>query len=207
MSPDLTILDDAQVPLYSPADACALFLRGKRIGLRPLTTADAGAHYLGWLNDPDITRHLETGAFPQTLEALQRYVSQATAAASGFPTCLFFAIQHLQSGAHIGNIKLEPIHWLHRTASVGILIGDTRHHGQGLGEEAMRLCLTYAFERLGLRKVSLGVLANNERALRLYERLGFVIEGRKRQEYWSHGAFQDRIDMGLFREEFRIFDS
>ncbi len=207
MSLEFTCSESSFATLASGSEAATLFLRGRRIALRPLDKQDINSRYLGWLNNPNVTRHLETGAFPQTLDDLRRYYTHLTAMPSAFPTCVFFAMQHLESSEHIGNIKLEPIHWLHRTATIGILIGDTGFQGQGLGEEAMRLCLSYAFERLGLRKVSLGVLANNLRAIRLYERLGFVIEGRKRQEYWSEGAFQDSLIMGLFREEFRGVDS
>lgn len=179
-----------------------LFLQSARIGLRALDKSDINSCYLGWLQDRDITRHLETGVFPLTLEGLQRYFSFLDTAANSPPTCVFLAIQHLESGQHIGNIKLEPIHWLHRTATIGLMIGETRFHGQGLGEEASRLCLQYAFERLGLRKVSLGVLTSNIRAVKLYRRLGFVEEGCKRQEYWIDGAYHDAFTMGLFAHEY-----
>lgn len=203
MSLELACSETTPASLPSSSDASTLFLSGRRIALRPLEKRDINSHYLSWLNNPDVTRYLETGAFPQTLDDLRRYYDGLTSTPSAFPTCVFFAIQHLESGEHIGNIKLEPIHWLHRAATIGILIGEMRFQGQGLGAEAMQLCLGYAFERLGLRKVSLGVLANNIRAIRLYERIGFVTEGCKRQEYWSEGAFQDSLIMGLFREEFR----
>ncbi len=183
-------------------DTTPLFVRGERVGLRALDKTDIGPHYLNWLQDRDVTRHMETGAFPLTLDDLHRYYAQHTTQSASPPTCVFFAIQHLAANRHIGNIKLEPIHWLHRTATLGIVIGDRAFQGQGLGHEAMRLCLQYAFGRLGLRKVSLGVLANNTRAVALYERLGFVMEGCKRREYWSDGAFHDAHMMGLFAEEF-----
>ena len=203
MSLPLAYSDNFTTLLTANSEESTLFLRGQRIALRPLEQRDINSRYLGWLNDSAVTRYMETGSFPQTLDDLNRFYARLTSAPAAFPTCVFFAIQHLESGEHIGNIKLEPIHWLHRAATVGILIGDMRFQGQGLGEEAMRLCLSYAFERLALRKISLGVLANNTRAIRLYERLGFVIEGRKRQEYWSEGAFQDSLIMGLFREEYK----
>ena len=202
MSPDLTILDDAQVPLYSPADTCTLFLRGNRIGLRPLTTADAEAHYLGWLNDPDITRHLETGVFPQTLEALQRYVSQATATASGFPTCVFFAIQHLQSGRTSATSNWNPFTGCTAPLLSASLSAIRAITGRGLAKKPCGCACSYAFERLGLRKVSLGVLANNERALRLYEPLALSSKaasvrntGVRRRFSGSHchGAVSGRV--------------
>ena len=179
-----------------------LFLQSRRLGLRALEKSDINCRYLGWLQDRNITRYLETGVFPLTLEDLQRYFSHLGTAATSPPNCVFFAIQHLESGLHIGNIKLEPIHWLHRTAIMGLMIGDARFQGQGLGEEATRLCLQYAFERLGLRKVSLGVLTSNTRALQLYHRLGFVVEGCKRAEYWVDGAYHDACIMGLFAHEY-----
>ncbi len=188
-------------PLGTP-DTPPLFVRGERVGLRALDKTDIGPHYLNWLQDRDVTRHMETGAFPLTLDDLHRYYTQHTAQSASPPACVFFAIQHLAANRHIGNIKLEPIHWLHRTATLGIVIGDKAFQGQGLGDEAMRLCLRYAFARLGLRKVSLGVLAGNTRAIALYQRLGFVMEGCKRQEYWSDGTFHDAHIMGLFAEEF-----
>jgi ribosomal-protein-alanine N-acetyltransferase len=186
--------EDVSVPI--------MFLASERIGLRALDKADIGPRYLGWLQDRDVTQFLETGAFPLTLDDLHRYYAHLTSQTASPPACVFLAIQHLATGEHIGNIKLEPIHWLHRTATLGLVIGDKRFHGQGLGEEAARLCLRYAFERLGLRKVSLGVLASNTRAFQLYRRLGFVIEGCKRQEYWADGAYHDAHIMGLFAHEY-----
>ena len=195
------VLSASPVSDASPA-ALPLFLRGERVGLRALDKADIGPRYLNWLQDRDITRYLETGAFPLTLDDLHRYYAHLASQTPAPPACVFFAIQHVAAGEHIGNIKLEPINWLHRTATLGLVIGEKRFHGQGLGEEATRLCLRYAFERLGLRKVSLGVLASNTRAFQLYRRLGFVVEGCKRQEYWADGAYHDSYVMGLFAHEF-----
>ena len=201
-TPALVLSSSNSHTLTEQPEPLPLFLRGERIGLRALSKNDIGPRYLGWLQDREITRHLETGAFPLTLDDLHRYYAQTAAQTASPPACVFFAIAILADGQHIGNIKLEPIHWLHRTATLGMVIGEKSFHGHGLGEEAARLCLRYAFERLGLRKVSLGVLTSNTRAIRLYERLGFVVEGCKRQEYWIDGAYHDAHIMGLFAEEF-----
>ena len=66
------------------------------------------------------------------------------------------AILNKKTGAHIGNIKLGDINWIHRFSELGIMIGDKRYWGKGYGEEACKLVLAYAFDRLNLNKVILG---------------------------------------------------
>src|SRR5262245_38734876 len=51
------------------------------------------------------------------------------------------------------------------------------HHGQGIGTRLMETLLDVADRWLLLRRVELTVVAENERAYRLYERLGFEREG------------------------------
>ena len=175
-----------------------LFMRGKRVGLRALERHDVNDRYQRWINTYEVTKYLESGLFPSTLHSLQAYYERVT----GSDTCVIFAIEDLDSHEHIGNVKLEPIHWVNRTAVFGILIGEHTLYGQGIGYEASKLCIEYAFHRLDLRKISLGVLANHDRAIRLYERLGFVIEGRRRQEHLFEGTFVDSLMMSVLQAEF-----
>jgi RimJ/RimL family protein N-acetyltransferase len=76
--------------------------------------------------------------------------------------------------------------------------------GKGLGTEATRLVLRHAFNDLGLHRVGLRVLAYNHRAIRSYEKCGFVIEGREREAALVDGAWHDDVLMGAlapFRAE------
>jgi len=98
---------------------------------------------------------------------------------------------------HIGNIQLTDIDWVARHALVGIFIGEAQHWSKGYGRQAMRLLLRHAFHDLGLRRVYLTVLDDNLRAIRAYEKCGFVVEGRLRQHAYKRGQFRDLIFMGI----------
>lgn len=88
-----------------------------------------------------------------------------------------------------------------RAASFGIFIGDPDHVGRGYGAEACTIFLSYAFGVLGCHKVNLDFWEYNTRARTLYENLGFVHEGRRRENHWSRGRFWDEILMGVTAEE------
>ena len=72
----------------------------------------------------------------------------------------------------------------------------------GIGTELVSGAQTWARER-GLRKLSLGVFPDNERAIAVYERCGFVREGVRRQQYRSNDAYRDELLMAWFPEEAR----
>ena len=176
-----------------------IYAKGERISLRPLESSDLDGDYLAWINDPEVTRYTEVGIFPTTKQDLDDFY-QATKSSRNQ---LILAIIESKTDRHIGNLKLGPIHWVHRRATFGILIGDKSMWGKGIGEEATRLAVEYAFNRLNLNRVDLGVIADHEAAVRCYERVGFKVEGRFRQDLFAEGEFKDRLWMGLLRSEYR----
>src|SRR5205814_2669717 len=97
---------------------------------------------------------------------------------------------------HIGNIKLGPIHWIHRYAEIGLLIGEKSCWGQGYASEAIRLVTTYAFERLNLHKVTAGCYATNVGSVRAFEKAGFVREGVRPRHCFCEGTYVDLILLG-----------
>lgn len=170
------------------------FLETERLGLRALTEADATPVYQQWLHDPQVTIGLESGAFPSSVESLGEFIRQMNASPSNVLLGMFDKTTH----THIGNIKLGNIHWIHRHAELGIMIGDRNAWGKGFGQDACSLLLDYAFSRLNLHKVWLTVFANNTGAIRLYEKLGFHHEGRQINQIFVHGAYTDKLYMGIF---------
>jgi RimJ/RimL family protein N-acetyltransferase len=177
----------------------APFLEGRQIYLRPLERSDLSASYLAWINDPEVTRYLEVGTFPSTMDDLEKFYESV----AGTRTNVLMTIVHKESNAHIGNLKLGPIDWVHRRAVFGILIGEKRFWSCGIGQEATRLIVEYAFERLNLHRVVLGVVAEHEPAVRCYEKVGFKIEGRAREDLFKDGEYKDRLWMGLLRSEYK----
>lgn len=167
-------------------------IRGEKVRLERLTHGhlmrnDWGWNeYLSWVNDPDVNRWLSVGRWPQQLCDLKEFLERNQP-----PDHIVFAIYHYSD--HIGNIKLD-VDWLHRKTELGILIGKA-HWGHGYGADATNTAVQYAFERLGVRKVTLGVVRGNWRAVAMYTDCGFVIEGILKDEAWCNGAYRDVLRM------------
>ena len=181
----------------------AAFAEGSLVILRPLERADLNERYLGWLNDPEVTRYTETGTFPATTEDLENYYRSVT----GSKNDVILAVVDKKSGQHIGNVKLGPIRWVHRVATFGILIGEKEFWGKGVGLEATRLMVEYGFYRLNLHRIDLGVFAEHEAAVQCYEKAGFKVEGRLREDLFQGGEFKDRLWMGLLRSEYKPLET
>ncbi|KAL2814020.1 acyl-CoA N-acyltransferase [Aspergillus granulosus] len=88
----------------------------------------------------------------------------------------------------------------HRNAIMGISLIESAR-GKGYGREAINWALDWAFEIAGLHRVSLDVLATNVRALRLYQSVGFVEEGRQREAVWQYRKWHDVVELGILEDE------
>ncbi|EOD48135.1 putative gnat family protein [Neofusicoccum parvum UCRNP2] len=96
--------------------------------------------------------------------------------------------------------ELGPANPHHRSASIGISIAAD-HQGRGYGTEAINWILDWGFDVAGLHRVAITSFAYNDGAGRLYERLGFVLEGRRRDALWFRGAFHDMLLFSMLRHE------
>lgn len=179
------------------------FLIGEKLYLRPLEESDIGEEYRSWLNNREVTRYLETGRFPVTSSDLRKYLERF----QNSTTDVIFAIIAREAGQHIGNVTLNRINWIHRTADTGLMIGRKEFWGKGYAFEAWSLTLDYAFEHLGLRKIIAGAVVDNLASIHVLKKLGFKVEGTLRQEFLLDGEYRDAIRMGLFRSEFYKFAS
>jgi RimJ/RimL family protein N-acetyltransferase len=73
--------------------------------------------------------------------------------------------------------------------------------GRGLARAATRIFTRHLIEDLGFHRVQLECYGYNERAIRHFERSGFVREGVKRKAYWRGGEWVDGVSFGLVRED------
>jgi len=166
---------------------------GDRIYLRLLTENDASKDYCRWLNDPEVNQYLET--HQATIGSLKKYIKERT----GDKNCFFMGIFDKENNKHIGNIKLEPIDWKKKSAVTGILIGDKSYWGKGIGTEATKLMVNYGFNKLGLNEIELGVLSENKAAIKVYEKVGFVIDHIEEKAKKHVDIFYDMIVMKIFK--------
>lgn len=179
----------------------AVLLAGDRIYLRPLTPEDATSDYVSWLNDTDINRFLETRR--ATIESIRDYINEK----NSDPYSLFLGVFLKERDRHIGNVKLRfvdlrDIGLDEHTPEIGIMVGDKAYAGHGMGKEAMSVVHKYAFDTLGFSYMSLGVLTDNERAIRSYHRQGFIDYHRREHFVCYDGVWYNHITMLLTKEHF-----
>jgi RimJ/RimL family protein N-acetyltransferase len=173
------------------------FLRGSRVWLRPLERGDI-PRYQELFSEPEISLHYGGLGVPENLTRLQRRYD-----AGEFDNTDRFLLLVIETeGTLIGAMVLRNEENLpSRSATFGIIIGERAYLDRGYGTEASMLLLDYAFAVLGYHKINLDLFEYNARARAMYEKLGFVLEGRRRENHWSRGRFWDDILMGITAEE------
>jgi RimJ/RimL family protein N-acetyltransferase len=117
------------------------------------------------------------------------------------PAFYFFTIRTLESDQLVGFIGLDGEIFPHGEVFLGIGIGERQAWSKGYGNDAMRVILRFAFQELNLRRVSLDTFEYNPRAIRSYEKAGFIHEGRARKFLLREGRRWDLLFMGILREE------
>jgi RimJ/RimL family protein N-acetyltransferase len=113
---------------------------------------------------------------------------------------VLFRLRTLDDDKLIGFADLH-VRWNMQTCFLAIGIGDPDYWNRGLGTDATRLVVNYAFRELNLYRVGLSVYAYNERAVHVYEKVGFVHEGRQRAALYRDGQRFDLLYMSVLRPE------
>ena len=170
-----------------------------RLYLRPLTRGDCSERYLAWLNDPEVSRYLETRHSPQTRQTIAQFVERVNHRDDEHLFGIF-----LKSGdRHIGNIKVGPVNPHHRVADISLLIGERDCWGQGYAAEAMAAMSLHAFDALGVRKLSAGIYAPNVGSTRAFLKAGYREESRRPGHYLLDGKPCDILELGCISGELR----
>jgi RimJ/RimL family protein N-acetyltransferase len=168
-------------------------LVGEKVTLRPVAAVDAV--HLG--NDDPEGRRL-TGSH-RTFTAAQLEHWYATRA--DFDDRLDLAVIDRATGIYVGEVVLNDLVPENESCNFRILLVGAQNRGRGLGTEATRLILAHAFETVGLHRVELEVYAFNPGARRVYEKVGFVYEGTKREALRWDGEWLDADTMSILADE------
>lgn len=176
------------------------FIEGKTFYLRALEESDLDGPYLKWLRDPEVTRYMTAGLFPQTKKDLRSFYEKAVLDRNA----VYFAIIDKKTNKHIGNVKLDKIDQINRRCEFGILIGDKKYWGKGLCHEVTKLVVEYAFTKLNLRKVCTATVEENKAAAKCYKSVGFKVEGVLREMHHDHttNKYVNHVVFGLLKREF-----
>lgn len=152
-----------------------------------------------WRNDREIIR---------TLGSTFRYIAEEIDSAwmdsylSSRSNCIRLAICEMASKKIVGAVYLLAIDWIARSCEFGIWIGERDFQGRGVGTFATNKALEHAFLDMNLNRVHLTVLENNERAIALYRKIGFSVEGILRQAVFKEGSYLNMVQMAILASEF-----
>ena len=172
-------------------------LNGSRVFLTPLSSADAPT-LARWQLDNEYLRLLDAeAAIPKNESMMSEWIRNGQQDKQHF----LFGIRIHATDSLIGFIELGDVLWTHRVVWLAVGIGERSYWGQGYGYEAVALALDFAFRELNLHRVQLTVFSYNERAIRLYEKLGFRCEGVFREFMERDGERHDMYLYGLLRRE------
>jgi RimJ/RimL family protein N-acetyltransferase len=170
-------------------------LMGGRVTLRRPLPADAETRRrLG--NDAEIVRMYggsSSGARPMTENEAKQWVQKLHDHDHAWI---------IEVGSLIGAIRLDHVNFWDKRATLAVGIDDKARLGLGLGTEAITLVLRYAFDVMNLHRISVRVVEYNERALRAYQKSGFLIEGREREAALVDGMWFDDLLMGILDREY-----
>ena len=136
-------------------------------------------------------------ARPQSVEQIESFEKDVFTSKDTY----FFRIRTLEDDRLIGSMGLFNFRWKDQSAEYGIVIGDSEYWGKGYGSDATQLMLRYCFHELNLHRVSLQVLGYNTRAVKAYEKCGFVKEGVQRQAIKRDGQRWDVLNYAILYDE------
>ena len=175
-------------------------LHGKLVHLTAENSDLLAPEFSRWNQDTEWERLLDSDP-PKLLSAKKWQEWLEKDLEKGSTEELFWGIRKLDDDALIGFIGLFNLYLQHGDTLVAIAIGKREFWSHGYGTDAMRVMLRYAFLELNLRRVGLIVFEYNPRAIRSYEKAGFVYEGRVRGSMQRDGKRWDFLYMGILREE------
>jgi RimJ/RimL family protein N-acetyltransferase len=176
-------------------------LTGTLVRLRPFAAEDVAAMAV-ILADPELRKltgsvHRAAGEGPPEDEERLRSWYSSRAEVDGR---LDLAVVDRSSGRIVGEVVLNDWDSENNRCNFRTLIGPAGRD-RGIGTEAIRLIVGHGFETLGLHRISLDVFAFNPRARRVYEKVGFVVEGVAREAFRWEDEWIDEIRMAILASE------
>lgn len=174
-------------------------MEGRDILLRFAQESDLN-DYFSFLHDPEMKR-LTGSQVEFTRDEIADWIRKISVKHNDR---VDFMIVLKRTNELLGEVVLNEIDLINRSANIRIGIQGTQHRGKGYGTEAMIQMLRYGFNTLKLHRIHLGVYTFNPRAIHVYEKIGFKREGLQRDALYIDGKYHDMITMAILEDEFRL---
>ncbi len=168
-----------------------------RVFLRPFERTDVEAYHR-WCTDAEVVRLASLGRPLSRAEVerrIDRLAKEQGAELFTFVICL------VDDERSIGEALLFGIDRAHGSAELGIFIGEPAEWGKGYGTDAVTALVDFGFGELRLERIFLNVWTENARAIRAYEKAGFVHEGTLRHDRYEGGRYTSGHVMAMLRDE------
>jgi RimJ/RimL family protein N-acetyltransferase len=179
-------------------------LRGELVRLAALNPETDAETVAAWSWHSDFGHFLQIDApRPWSVAGTRAEMNEELTDEQALARNFGFNIRALDDDRLLGFVHVEVNDWTQREGWLGIGIGRPEDWGKGYGTDAMRVLMRYAFCELNLERLTLNVFAYNQRAVRSYEKAGFVVEGRQRQYLRRGDQRYDMIFMAVLRDEWQ----
>jgi len=162
------------------------------IYLQELNTKDVNINYVKWLNDYSVVRFTEQKFYKHTIKSVKKFVIEKKRKKNEFLLGIFLSNKKI----HVGNIKLGPINFKHKTAEVSYFIGDFKFQNKGIGTQAIQEAIYIAKKKFNLKKITAGVYSNNIFSKKLLLKNKFKLEGTLEKQFQYGNKRVDKLIYG-----------
>jgi RimJ/RimL family protein N-acetyltransferase len=175
--------------------------RGQKVRLRTYEADDWERFWRDSFEDSEAQRNGYEVHFPPSKERAKEMVRERSMADHDTAERINLAIEAIATDKLVGSISAHSLSRRHGTFEYGLGI-FREHWRKGYGSEAIILFLRYFFVELRFHKANATVYAFNEPSIALHRSLGFVEEGRIRENLYTAGAYHDELWFGMTAAEF-----
>ena len=155
-------------------------------------TKDSVNEIYKWVNREEL-RPLTGTVYPVSEYEHEKWVEKQVTS----PDRKLFLISEKRTGKNIGTIGLKNFDWINRNVELFVSVGDYPDNTGGYGSDAVRVLVSYCFNRLNLHKVYLHVFESNTRAIRCYEKVGMKQEGILIDHHYQNGKYENVLVMSI----------
>ena len=146
----------------------------KNLFLRKLAIKDIKKDYLNWMNDPDVVKYTEQRFKKHSLKSIKKFVLSKLSSKNEHIYGIF--IKKNKNEFHIGNIKIGPIDYFHKTADISYIIGYKKYWNKGLGSLAVKKIIELSRKKYRLKKITAGCYEMNKGAIEVLKKNKFIME-------------------------------
>jgi RimJ/RimL family protein N-acetyltransferase len=158
-------------------------------------------NYFDWWNDQEVTAHNSHGLFPMNKE---EYYHIKKDSEEGKILCFAIVVPSndgVHDKLHIGNLSLQRIDWVNRSAEFAAVIGERDYWGKGYCTSAARLLFHHGFNVMNLHRIWSGTSETNKGMLKVFENLNMTQEGVFRDATYLQGKYHNVVECGVLVNE------